>query len=325
VADAAGSFAIHRPLDLAATLFPVRRGHADASLRLLGQEAWRATLTPQGPGTEHLSVDARAGLVHVEAWGPGARWLVEHAPDLVGEGDDLAGFEPARHPLVADLHRRHPGLRIPRTLAVGEALTASILEQKVPGAEARIALSRLVRRLGEPAPGPQPGLFVPPAPSRLAATGYEVFHSFGVERRRAECVRRAASYAGRLGEASEPQELQRRLQALPGVGPWTAAEVALVALGDRDAVPLGDYHLPHLVAAALDPDHPPRSDDRRMLELLEPFRPHRARVVRLLYGAGVGPPRRGPRMPLNPQLGFGAGAGSRPEGPRKLVGSKPKE
>ena len=89
---------------------------------------------------------------------------------------------------------------------------------------------------------------------------------------------------------------RRRLEAFPGVGPWTAAKVALVALGDPDAVQVGDYHLPHIVAYAL--EGKPRSTDERMLELLEPYRGHRARAVRLIGLTGIGAPRFGPKMPL---------------------------
>ena len=67
--------------------------------------------------------------------------------------------------------------------------------------------------------------------------------------------------------------------AVPGIGPWTAAEVGVRALGDADAVSVGDFHLPNLVAFALAGE--PRGTDARMLELLEPYRGQRARVVRL--------------------------------------------
>jgi 3-methyladenine DNA glycosylase/8-oxoguanine DNA glycosylase len=88
----------------------------------------------------------------------------------------------------------------------------------------------------------------------------------------------------------------RRLAAFPGVGEWTSAKVALVALGDSDAVPVGDYNLPHAVGYAL--EGTPRSTDERMLELLEPYRGHRARVIRLIGIAGITAPRFGPRMPI---------------------------
>ena len=81
-----------------------------------------------------------------------------------------------------------------------------------------------------------------------------------------------------------------------GVGPWTAAKVASVALGDPDAVPVGDYNLPHMVGYAL--EGTARSTDERMLELLEGYRGHRARVLRLLTVAGIGAPRFGPKKPL---------------------------
>jgi 3-methyladenine DNA glycosylase/8-oxoguanine DNA glycosylase len=93
-----------------------------------------------------------------------------------------------------------------------------------------------------------------------------------------------------------PNAFQPALRSLPGVGPWTAAEVAGVALGDPDAVSVGDYHLPHQVTWALAGE--PRGDDGRMLELLEPYRGQRGRALRLITLAGIGPPRRAPRAPL---------------------------
>jgi len=78
-----------------------------------------------------------------------------------------------------------------------------------------------------------------------------------------------------------------------GVGPWTAAQVVRVALGDADAVAVGDFHLPHVVCWALAGEA--RGSDERMLELLEPYRGHRGRVQLLLVAAGVRAPAFGPK------------------------------
>jgi 3-methyladenine DNA glycosylase/8-oxoguanine DNA glycosylase len=201
------------------------------------------------------------------------------------------------HPLVRDLARRHPGLRFPRTLAVMEALVPAIVEQKVTGDEAHRAWRGLVATHGAPAPGPgaAAGMRVPPDAARLAALPYFGYHAFGLERRRAETIRRAAARATWLEAASglAPEVREARLRSLPGVGPWTAAEVAARAWGDPDAVSVGDYHLPNLVAWALARE--PRGTDERMLELLEPFRGQRGRVIRLLEVSAIRAERRGPR------------------------------
>ena len=233
------------------------------------------------------------GTVEVEAWGPGAEWTVAQAPALCGEHDDASGFQP-QHRLIADLHRRNPGLRLPTTTAVFEALVPAVLEQKVTTTEARAGYRALVDALGEPAPGPV-RLKVPPSSQVLASTPYWTFHRFGVERRRAVAIIEAARSVKRLEEiiTMDLASAYRRLDAFPGVGPWTAAEVALRALGDPDAVSVGDFHLPNLVAFTLASEI--RGDDARMVELLEPWRGHRARVIRLLEASGLRPPRFGPR------------------------------
>ena len=87
-------------------------------------------------------------------------------------------------------------------------------------------------------------------------------------------------------------EAARRLRAVPGVGLWTAAEIAQRALGDADAVSVGDLHIPGLVGWAL-ASRP--LDDDGMLELLAPYAPHRHRVVRLVELSGVARPKFAPR------------------------------
>jgi len=287
------------PIDLRLTLGPLRRGAHDPTIRFARDgTVWRATRTPQGPGTERLVPDGDG--IRVDAWGPGAGWLIEHAPELVGATDDPSGFAPA-HPLLRALWARMAGVRIPRSRAVLEALVPAICEQKVTGDEARLAIAGLVGRYGEPAPGPWTGgsrapLRLPPSATTLAGLPSYALHPLGLERRRAEAIRRLAGRADRLEALVElpPGEAQARLRALPGVGPWTAAEVAVRAFGDNDAVSLGDFHLPSTVAWALARE--PRADDARMLELLEPYRGHRARVIRLIEAAGIKAPRFGPRM-----------------------------
>jgi len=285
------AFQTTRPFDLMSTLAPIGLGQ---SMRVDRNEAWRATRTPDGPSTVHIRFTAPT--IEVEAWGPGAEWASARAAALCGEEDDASGFRPG-HPLISNLHRRHPGLRLTRTHAVFEALVPAVLGQKVTTTEAHKSQRALVDELGELAPGPV-RLKLPPSAQVLARTPYWTFHRLGVERRRAEVIIRAARSAGRLEEtiAMDMEGAYRRLQAFPCVGPWTAAKVALVALGDPDAVPVGDYHLPHAVGYAL--EGTARSSDERMLELLNPYRGHRARVIRLLTIAGIAAPRFGPKQPL---------------------------
>jgi len=270
-------------------------GAYDPCARFVDGTFWWATRTPDGPGTLHLARDG-AELV-ATAYGEGASWLAERADAVAGLRDDLTGFaELARlHPVVARLAAVHRGVRLPATAVIFPHVLRAVLEQKVTGTEAHRAYRAIVRHFGAPAPGPLP-LLLPPDPAAVAATPYWVFHPFGVERRRTEALLRAAVAAASLQRCADSAHATRRLTAIAGIGPWTAAEVVRCVYGDADAVSVGDYHIPHTVAWALAGE--PRGTDGRMLELLEPFRGHRGRVCTLLAAAGVGAPRFGPRMPL---------------------------
>ncbi|MBX6356685.1 MAG: DNA-3-methyladenine glycosylase 2 family protein [Micromonosporaceae bacterium] len=278
------------------TVGQVAMGRHDPCARFVEGAFWWATRTPDGPAT--LRLVREGGTLRATGYGPGAQWVVEQADAVAGLRDDVSGFAAAaaRHPVVARVAHTHRGVRLPATGCVFPRLLRNILEQKVTGKEAYRAYAATVRRFGEPAPGPLARLWTPPDPAVLAAVPYWVFHPFGVEQRRAETLRRAAAEAGRLQRCADAAEATRRLTAIPGIGPWTAAEVVRVVYGDPDAVSVGDYHIPNMVAWALAGEV--RGTDERMLELLEPFRGHRGRVCVLLEMAGFAAPRFGPRMPL---------------------------
>jgi len=249
----------------------------------------RAAHMPTGPSTVWLEVNGET--VRAEAWGPGAEIALERVPDLIGVHDEPERLRP-HHEVVSRLHRRFRGLRLGRTRSVWESALPAILEQKITGEEAWRVFRNLVRRFGDRAPGPH-RLWLPPEPGTCADLPYFDYHRVGLERRRAEVIRSLARSAARFEQADRPRAA-RLLGAMPGIGPWTVAEVGLRAFGDPDAVSVGDYHLPGLVALALAGE--PDGTDERMLELLEPYRGQRGRVIRLLELGARRPPRRGPRL-----------------------------
>ena len=291
--------ALPAPLDLRRTTAPLGHGPFDPAYRVAPDGAvWRVTRRASGPATVCL-VQTAADVVEVTAWGPGADDALAAAPGLVGAHDDASSFAPPPGP-VREAWRRTSGLRLTRSGRVLESLVPAILEQRVVTKSAWAAWERLLRRHGEPAPGPDvggmpEGMRVPPPPEVWAAVPVWDFHRAGVDPARARTVVACARLAEQLERVVtlEPAEAMRRLMAVPGVGQWTAAHVAQRAWGDPDVVTLGDFHLPAQVGWAL-AGH--AVDDDGMLELLEPHRGHRQRAVRhLLAAGGWRVPRRAPR------------------------------
>ena len=279
------------------TLSILRKGQGDPTFRTEPDgTVWRGIRTPVGTAALRLESRPAVGEVHALAWGTGAQWALDSVPAMLGADDDVTGFAPA-HPVLADAHRRRPHWRVCRTGLVMEALVPAIIEQKVTGQEALAGFRRLVHRFGERAPGvgSERGLWVQPAPDTLRMIPSWEWLRLHVDPARSRAVVRAATVASSLERTAglPAEEVDRRLRSLPGVGVWTSAEVRFRAHGDADAVSFGDYHIAKNVGWALTGQE---VDDDGLADLLEPYRPHRYRVQRLVELAGLGRPRHGPRM-----------------------------
>ncbi|PYY60191.1 DNA-3-methyladenine glycosylase 2 family protein [Curtobacterium sp. MCPF17_003] len=304
--DASRVDTVYRPggaVDVASTLRPLQRGSGDPAFQVVGGVVWLALRTPSGPAS--VAIRRTGDTIAVSAWGSGAPWAVEHAPDLLGRGDDWSSFDVSGNEFLAAARHRQPGLRLLRTNTVVAMLVPAIMEQKVTSRQAWGAWRYLLRRHGTPAPGPAPaGMMVPPdAPTWARIPSWE-WHRAGIEPGRSATVMRAVKVApalertlahGRGGEV-----VSTKLQSIPGVGRWTAAETAQRSHGDPDSPSVGDFHVPALVGWAL--TGAPVDDDG-MLELLEPWRGHRERVVRLIGGSGFRKPSFGPRITIQDHRG----------------------
>ncbi|TCK20530.1 DNA-3-methyladenine glycosylase family protein [Pseudonocardia endophytica] len=286
-------------LDLYGVLAPLRRGRGDPTWRTVadGAAIWRVTTTPEGPATVALR-RRPDGTVLATGWGPGATWELDGLPSLLGADDDPSSFV-AHHPVVSDAQRRMPGMRLGSARRVWDQVFPAILEQKVTGVEARRSFRELCRRFGAPPPGPEgvvpPGMRVPPTPARVRAIPDWEWHRAGVDHARRRAILHCAVVAHRLERAAELRGEQGRvlLRRVPGVGVWTAAEVAQRVWGDPDAVSFGDFHIPSTVGHAL-LGHD--LDDAGLLDVLAPYAPQRQRAVRYIEASGFRRPRFGPRF-----------------------------
>jgi len=287
------------PVPIRSMLSPFRYGGGDPTTRLASTEFVRATFTPDGPGTVRIRWTPSGHQVDVQAWGPGGAWLEAAATPMLGGWDTPVWFDDA-HPLILRAQHRHPGVRLTASGDLYHELLPTVIAQRITAGEAARQWRVLCRRLGDPAPGPFPGLVLPPAPERLASMPSWWFHPIGIERKRAEPLIEIARHADKLWTwaALGPAGAAAALAHLRGIGEWTIGLALAVALGEPDAIAVGDYHLKNFVAWNLAGE--PRATDERMLELLAPYRGQRGRVVRLLHCEGQRPPAFGPRRRILP-------------------------
>ena len=297
------------PGDVGTALSSCRHGRYDPTTRLVRTgaaasstgEFVRAARTVDGPGTVHVRWQHGDSITVLGAWGPGADRLRDQVPTMAGSEDRGAPeLLTAPHPVIAAAAQAHRHVRLGRTGDPYAELLPTIIEQRITAGEALRQWAGLCRLLGDAAPGPFEGLLLPPAPDVLATTPYWRLHRLGIERKRAAALIEVARHADKIARWAEltASDAGTRLALLRGVGAWTIGNVLRVAWGDPDAVAVGDYHHKNTVAWSLAGE--PRGSDERMMELLEPYRGQRGRVVQLLGASGGHAPAFGPKQRILP-------------------------
>jgi 3-methyladenine DNA glycosylase/8-oxoguanine DNA glycosylase len=282
------------PWDARSAARAARCGRHDPCTHMSRHELWWAVRSPDGPATLRLRW---APSVDAEAWGEGHEWALARVPGLLGALDDPSALV-TDHPLVREWQQRSPHHRIGRTGDLLGAGVQTILGQRVTTIEARNSWAHIVRVHGSRAPGPQP-LVLPPSAEHLAGLPSWAYHRFGVERKRADAIRRYCRELPRLErERHDDAQFNRRLRSVLGIGIWTEAEIRYIAFGDPDALIVGDYHAKNVVAHAFTGAW--KGTDEQMVETLEPFRGQRRRVLALIGAAGIFPERRAPHQRINP-------------------------
>lgn len=196
-------------------------------------------------------------------------------PATIGQ---ILSADPVLEPLVA----LRPGLRVPGTVDGFELAVRAILGQQVSVAGARTLASRIVAAVGEPLAGPVGTLtHFFPSPAVLARADLS---GLGITQSRISAIRALAESVA-SGELVLDRQADRartiaRLQALPGVGPWTAAYIAMRALGDPDALPVTDLGLLRALEHRGLATRP-----REILTLAEAWRPWRAYATHHLWAS----------------------------------------
>lgn len=267
------------PYDLAATTSGMRFGLRDPTARIEGSSLIKAAHSPDGPVTLWVRHRSQDGTLEVELAGSGSAWVEARIRAILGLEDRPSELV-TDHPRLRAAQKRATGMRLGQVISVGELHVVSVLQQRVKWSEAANAFARITARRAFPAPGTD-AVYLPLAASDWRRVpSYEV-RAFGVELKRYQAIQVAIRAEPHLDAARDDRaKLRALMMSLRGTGVWTTEMVLGYGLGDPDAVPLGDVHLPHEVSKFF--EGIPHGSDERMVELLAPWAGQRFRVLRLI-------------------------------------------
>jgi AraC family transcriptional regulator, regulatory protein of adaptative response / DNA-3-methyladenine glycosylase II len=199
--------------------------------------------------------------------------------DLDADPLSIAG-QLGADPVLGEVARRRPGLRVPGTVDGFELAVRAIVGQQVSVPAARTVLGRLVERFGEQLPEPD-GPITHRFPTAETLSELDPA-GLPFPRRRGEALRSLALLVSaeglRFDAGADSSAALAALLDIPGVGPWTASYVAMRALGDPDAFPAGDIGIKHGLERLGQPAEGPPAT-----AIAEPWRPWRSYAVMHLW------------------------------------------
>lgn len=249
--------------------------------RVEGATAYKAVRLAGRPAVLAMEVADGRVLCRVEgAAGPGAMYEAHTiALRLLGLTLDPAPFERrlAERPELLPLIEGRRGLRIPQTADAFEGIAWAIVGQQVNLPFAYALRREMVRLCGDDAGR---GLIAHPTAERVAELDYGDLTALRFSRRKAEYLIDTARLAAsgelpldRFADAPAT-EVERRLGAVRGFGPWSVHYFMMRACAFADCVPVGDTGLSSGLMNFFALDHRPGADEVR--ELMEPFAPFRS-------------------------------------------------
>jgi 3-methyladenine DNA glycosylase/8-oxoguanine DNA glycosylase len=259
-------------------------GRFDPTAQLSPDCFRRAVFYRNEPAAVEICRDA--GGLQVTAYGGHAQELLDETVIGLEQDDSYSDFA-TEDSGVFRLHKKYPGLRLLRVPWLYDMTCSAILQQRVRTVDAMRDWRRITLRWGTAAPL---GLHAFPPAQVLAQVPMHGLQQLGLDPRRARTLLAFARELRftRLKSTTSFAELRKYLSRIPGIGPWTTECVLGYGAGDIDAAIPGDLHLPRIVCYALAGEF--SGSDERMMELLEPFRGHRFRIIRLLYAARIDVP-----------------------------------
>jgi DNA-3-methyladenine glycosylase II len=173
------------------------------------------------------------------------------------------------------------------------ALLFQVAGQQLSVAATRRTLARIEMLFGGHLPSPAELLAVDPLSLRQA----------GLSWRKVDTLRDLAERLsdGRLNtdvlSTLPDDEFISELTAVPGIGPWTAQGVLLIALRREDVVLPGDLALRKAVQSAYRLDHLPSQPE--LLSIAEQWRPYRSLATSYLFSAAFEPTVTSPTRSLD--------------------------